>query len=200
MSWNASGSIHQRLFLPSGRLYSAAATRRSERPVGAPAPDRLASLVVKLFEQPAHLDRRHFARIRHDRCDQIVHAVDFPSQDGWCCRAGIAFLAALTALARRALECRACRGPTACAPRRGNQRASRVSHTSGRLCGARRQRSGTGLRLRPSYHGRSYASQGAYTERSPKDCRQHRAVAKPTQERSDSTTLITICVQSIADL
>ena len=46
----------------------------------------------------------------------------------------------------------------------------------------------------------AYASQGAYTERSPKDCRQHRAVAKPTQERSNSTTLITICMQSIAHL
>ena len=41
-----------------------------------------ASLVMKLLEQRAHLDRRHFARIRHDRCDRVALAVDLPGEDG----------------------------------------------------------------------------------------------------------------------
>jgi hypothetical protein len=41
-----------------------------------------ASLVMELLEQRAHLDRRHFARIRHDRCDRVALAVDPPGEDG----------------------------------------------------------------------------------------------------------------------
>ena len=57
-----------------------------------------ASLVMELFEQRAHLDRRHFARIRHDRYDRVALAVDLPGKDGRRRRAGSALRARLAAL------------------------------------------------------------------------------------------------------
>jgi hypothetical protein len=56
------------------------------------------SLVMELLEQRAHLDRRHFARIRHDWCDRVAFAVDLPGKDGRRRRAGSALQPRLAAL------------------------------------------------------------------------------------------------------
>jgi hypothetical protein len=53
---------------------------------------------MELLEQGAHLDRRHFARIRHDRCDRVALAVDLPAEDGRRRRAGSALRARLATL------------------------------------------------------------------------------------------------------
>jgi hypothetical protein len=57
-----------------------------------------ASLVMELLEQRAHLDRRNFARIRHDRCDRVALAVDLPGEDGRRRRAGSAIRPRLATL------------------------------------------------------------------------------------------------------
>jgi hypothetical protein len=66
--------------------------RASLRHLGWMTPSRplSASLVMKLLEQRAHLDRRHFTRIRHDRRDRVALAVDLPGEDGRRRRAGSA--------------------------------------------------------------------------------------------------------------
>ena len=57
-----------------------------------------ASLVMELLEQRAHLDRRHLARIGHDRCDREALAVDLPGEDGRRRRARSALRPRLAAL------------------------------------------------------------------------------------------------------